>query len=74
MLMCRHPNTDKIIKKKKTVMNSSRCGIVKTFRKTVRNQNLIYNESKRELNSRNACYHSVRNILSSHLLFKNVKL
>jgi hypothetical protein len=40
---------------------------------TVTNQNLIQEEIKRRLNSDNACYHSVQNLLSSHLLSKNVK-
>jgi hypothetical protein len=40
----------------------------------VTNQNLIQEESKRRLNSGNACYHSVQNLLSSHLLLKNVKI
>jgi hypothetical protein len=39
---------------------------------TVRNQNLIQEEIKRRLNSGNACYHSVQNLLSSCLLLKNV--
>jgi hypothetical protein len=34
---------------------------------------LIQEEIKRRLNSGNACYHSVQNLLSSHLLSKNVK-
>jgi hypothetical protein len=38
------------------------------------NQNLIHEEIKRRLNSNNACYHSVQNHLSSHLLSKNVKI
>jgi hypothetical protein len=38
---------------------------------TVTNQNLIQKEIKRRLNSGNACYHSVQNLLSSHLLSKN---
>jgi hypothetical protein len=38
---------------------------------TVTNQNLIEEEIKRRLNSGKACYHSVQNILSSHLLPKN---
>jgi hypothetical protein len=33
---------------------------------------LIQEEIKRRLNSGNACYHSVQNLLSSHLLSKNV--
>jgi ribosomal protein S2 len=35
---------------------------------TVTNQNLIQDEIKRRLNSGNACYYSVQNILSSLLL------
>jgi hypothetical protein len=39
----------------------------------VTDQNLIQKEIKRRLNSGNACYHSVQNLLSSHLLYKNMK-
>jgi hypothetical protein len=35
---------------------------------TVTNQNFIEEENKRSLNSGNACYHSVQNLLSSRLL------
>jgi hypothetical protein len=38
------------------------------------NQNLIHEEIKRKLNSGNACYHSVQNLLSSHLLSENIKI
>jgi hypothetical protein len=41
---------------------------------TVTNQNFIHEEIKRRLNSDNACYHSVRNLLSSRLLSKNIKI
>jgi hypothetical protein len=41
---------------------------------TVTNQNLIQEEIKRRLNSSNACYHSVQSLLSSWLLFKNLKI
>jgi hypothetical protein len=41
---------------------------------TVTNQNLILEEIKRRLNSGNAYYHSVQNLLSSRLLSKNVKI
>jgi hypothetical protein len=37
-------------------------------------QNLIQEEIKRPLNSRNACYHSIHNLLSSGLLSKNIKI
>jgi hypothetical protein len=40
---------------------------------TVTNQNLIQEEIKRRLNSGNACYHSVQNLLSSRLLSKKCK-
>jgi hypothetical protein len=35
---------------------------------------LIQEEIKRRLNSGNACYHSVQNLLSSRLLSKNIKI
>jgi hypothetical protein len=38
------------------------------------NETLIQEEIKRRLNSGNACYHSVQNILSSRLLSKNIKI
>jgi hypothetical protein len=40
---------------------------------TVTNQNLIQEEIKRRLNSDNACYHLVLNLLSSRLLSKSLK-
>jgi hypothetical protein len=39
---------------------------------TITNQNLIQEEIKRRLNSGNACYHSVLNLLYSRLLSKNI--
>jgi hypothetical protein len=41
---------------------------------TITNRNLIQEEIKRRLNSGNACYHSVQNLMSSRLLSKNVKI
>jgi len=41
---------------------------------TLTNQNSIAEEIKSRLKSGNACYHSVRNLLSSRLLFKNLKI
>jgi hypothetical protein len=41
---------------------------------TVTHQNLIHEAIKRRMNSSNACYLSVQNILSSHLLSKNIKI
>ncbi|PNF38893.1 hypothetical protein B7P43_G09917 [Cryptotermes secundus] len=44
------------------------------FGTTVTIQSLIQEEIKWRLNSGNPCYHSVKNILSSHPLSKNVKI
>jgi hypothetical protein len=41
---------------------------------TLTNQNDIHDEIKSRLNSGNACYHSVQNLLSSRLLSKNLKI
>jgi hypothetical protein len=41
---------------------------------TITNQNPIQKAIKRRLNSGNACYHLVENLLSSHLLSKNLKI
>jgi hypothetical protein len=44
------------------------------LRATITNQNYIHEEIKGSLNSGNACYHSVQNLLPSRLLFKNLKI
>jgi hypothetical protein len=41
---------------------------------TIINQSLIQDEIKRRLNAGNACYHSVQNLLSCRLLYKNIKI
>jgi hypothetical protein len=41
---------------------------------TLTDQNCIHEEIKSRLNSGNACYHSVQSLLSSRLLYKNVKV
>jgi hypothetical protein len=41
---------------------------------TVTNQNLIQEEIKRRLNSGNACYHSVQNLLFSRMLSKDINI
>jgi hypothetical protein len=40
---------------------------------TLTNQNDIHNEIKSRLNSGNACYYSLENLLSSRLISKNLK-
>jgi hypothetical protein len=46
----------------------------KCFGATVTNQSLIWEEIKRSLNSSNACYLSVQNLLSSRLLSENLEI
>jgi hypothetical protein len=41
---------------------------------TLTNQNDIHDEIKNRLNSGNACYYSVQNLFSSHLISKNPKI
>jgi hypothetical protein len=41
---------------------------------TLTNQNDMHDEIKSRLNSGNACYYSVRNLLSSRLIPKNLKI
>jgi hypothetical protein len=41
---------------------------------TVTNEDFIQKEDKGRLNSGNAWYHSVQNVLSSHLLSKSIKV
>ena len=41
---------------------------------TLINQNSIPEETKSRLRSGNACYHSVKNLSSSRLLYKNLKI
>jgi hypothetical protein len=53
-----------------------KCENVEQFRylgTTITNRNLIQEEIERRLNSGNACYHSVQNLLSSCLLSRNLK-
>jgi hypothetical protein len=46
----------------------------KYLEQIVTNQNLIQEENKRRLNSGTACYHSVKKLLCSQLLSKNLKI
>jgi hypothetical protein len=41
---------------------------------TITDQNCTHKQIKSRLNSGNTCYHSVQNLLSSHLLSRNLKV
>ena len=49
-------------------------GQLKYLRTTLTNQNSIQQEIKINLKSGNACYHSVKNLLSYRLLSENIKI
>ena len=51
-----------------------RVEVFKYLGTTLTNQNYIAEEIKSRLESGNACYHSVQNLLSSRLLSKNLKI
>jgi hypothetical protein len=69
VVMSRHQNAGHF-----TIANKSAENVVKFkyFGTTVTNQIYIHEEIKSKLNSGDACYYSVRNLLSSHLLLKTV--
>jgi hypothetical protein len=74
MIMSHHPNSgqNQNIKIVNEVFES-----VATFKylgMTLTNQSDIHHEIKSRLNSGNACYYSVQNLLSSCLLSKNLKI
>jgi hypothetical protein len=41
---------------------------------TLTDQNCIHEEIRSRLNSENACYHAIQNLLSSRILSRNVKI
>jgi hypothetical protein len=74
MLLSRHQNVGQNRDIKIANRSFENVSPFKYLGTTVTNQNLIQEEIKRRLNSGNACYHSVQNLLSSRLLSKNFKI
>jgi hypothetical protein len=71
--MSRHPNSGQnqnIRIANKSFENVTKFKYMGT---TLTNQNDIHDEIKNMLNSGNACYYSVQNLLSSRLISKNLK-
>jgi hypothetical protein len=73
MLLSRHQNAGQNRDVKIANRSFENVSQFKYLGTTVTSQNLIEEEIKRRLNSGNACYHSVQNLLSSRLLSKNLK-
>jgi hypothetical protein len=74
MLVSRDQNADQNREIKIGNRSFENVSQIKYLGTTVTNRNLIQEEINRRLNSGNACYHSVQNLLSSRLLSKNVKV
>jgi hypothetical protein len=72
-ILSRHPNSGQ--NQNIRIANESFENVAKFkyLRTTLTNQNNIHDEIKSRLNSGNACYHSVQNLLSSLLISKNLK-
>jgi hypothetical protein len=73
MLLSRHQNVAQNRDIKIANRSFENASQFKYLGTTVTNQNLIQEELKRRLNSGNACYHSVQNLLSTRLLLKKLK-
>jgi hypothetical protein len=74
MLLSHHQNVSRNGDIKKATSLFENVSQFKYLGTTVTNQNLIQEKIRRRLNSGNACYHSVQNLLSSCPLTKNVKI
>jgi hypothetical protein len=74
MIMSRHPNSGQ--NQNIRIANESFENVAKFkyLGTTLTGQNDIHDEIKNRLNSRNACYYSVQNLLSSRLISKNLKI
>jgi hypothetical protein len=74
MLVSRYQNSNQILAIKIANKSFENVPQSKYLGTMITNQNLIWEEIKRRLNSGNACYHSVENLLSSHRLSKRLKI
>jgi hypothetical protein len=74
MIMSHHPNSGQNQNIRIANESFESMATFKYLGTTLTNQNDIHNETKTRLNSGNACYYSVQNLLSSHLTSKNLKI
>jgi hypothetical protein len=74
MIMSRHPNSGQNQNIRIANETFENVATFKYLGTTLTNQNDIHDGIKVRLNSGNACYYSVQNILSSSLIPKNIKI
>jgi hypothetical protein len=74
MTMSRHPNSGQNQKVRIANESFEKVAKLKYLGTTLTNQNDVHDEVKSRLNSGNACYYSVQNLLSSRLISKNLKI
>jgi hypothetical protein len=74
MLLSHQQNTGQYHNIKITNKSFENVAQFKYLEITITNQNLTQEEVKKSLNLGGACYHSVQNLLSSHLLSKSIKI
>jgi hypothetical protein len=74
MLLSRHQNVGQNRNIKIANRSFENVTQFKYLATTVTSLNLIQEEIKRRLNSGNACYHLVQNLVSSCVLSKNLKM
>jgi hypothetical protein len=74
MIMSHHPNSGQNQNIRIANELFEKVAKFKYLGMTLTNQNDIHDEIKSRLNSGNACYCSVQNVLSFHLISKNLKV
>jgi hypothetical protein len=74
MIMSRHTNSEQNQNIRIANELFENVATFKYLGTTLTNQNDIHDQIKSKLNSGNACYHSVQNLLSSRLISKNLKI
>jgi hypothetical protein len=74
MIMSRHPNSGQNQNIRTANESFEKVAKFKYLGMTLTNQNDIHDEVKNRFNLGNACYYSVQNLLSSHLISKNLNV